>query len=225
MEDLPVENIVIIGTSGHAGVVIDIVERENKYQIVGLMDSHKVDGASAFGYPIIGKETDIPECISSFGVKGGIIAIGDNWTRYKMMKKILKCSPDFTFVSAVHPSAQLGKGVILGHGSVVMPNCVINRDAKIGNFSIVNTGSTLDHQSDLGHFASLAPGVKTGGNVKIGDFSAIGIGASIKHNVSIGENTVVGAGSVVLKDIPDYVICYGSPARIIRTRAAGDKYL
>ncbi|MFC5451039.1 acetyltransferase [Paenibacillus aestuarii] len=219
------EKIIIIGASGHAGVVIDIVEQENKYQIVALFDSSNNLGASAFGYPIIGREGDLSQCITSFGIKNGIIAIGDNWTRYKIMVGVLNCYPDFTFVRAIHPSAQIGKGVSLGHGAVVMPNCVINREAIIGNFSIVNTGATLDHQSVLGHFASLAPGVTTGGNVQIGDFSAIGIGACVKHNVSIGENTVIGAGSVVLEDCPSYVVSYGSPARIVRTRKAGDKYL
>lgn len=74
-------------------------------------------------------------------------------------------------------------------------------------------------------FSSLAPNATTGGNVKIGKFSAISLGANIIHGIKIEEQTVVGTGSVVLKDIPKFSIVYGIPAKIIRRREDGDKYL
>jgi sugar O-acyltransferase (sialic acid O-acetyltransferase NeuD family) len=218
------EKIVVIGASGHAGVVIDIIEQENRYQIVGLLDSNTSLGRSAFGYPILGGVSNMAE-LEIHGIIGGIIAIGDNWSRFQVMSKIVKDVPDFQFVQAIHPSAQIGKGVTVGRGTVIMPNCVMNRDARVGDFCIVNTGATLDHNSKLGNYSSLAPGVRAAGHVSIGNYSAIGIGASIKHGLSIGHHTVIGAGAVVLKDVPDHVVCYGVPASIVRTRTAGDKYL
>ena len=43
-----------------------------------------------------------------------------------------------------------------------------------------------------------------------------GGGAIIMPGVTIGNNVVIGAGSVVTKDIPDHVIAYGNPCRVIR---------
>jgi acetyltransferase-like isoleucine patch superfamily enzyme len=55
--------------------------------------------------------------------------------------------------------------------------------------------------------------------------SFIGIGANIIHNISIGKDTVIGAGSLVCNDLPDNVVAYGSPAKIIRKRKLENKYL
>ena len=64
-----------------------------------------------------------------------------------------------------------------------------------------------------------------GGNVKIGKFSAISLGANIMHNIEIGEHSVVGAGSLVNENINDLSVCYGVPAKFIRSRKIGEKYL
>jgi len=53
------------------------------------------------------------------------------------------------------------------------------------------------------------------GSVEIGDGTWIGIGVSVLSNVKIGQNCVIGAGSVVTKDIPDFCIAAGVPARIM----------
>lgn len=52
--------------------------------------------------------------------------------------------------------------------------------------------------------------------VIIGDNVWIGGGAIIMPGVTIGSNVVIGAGSVVCKDIPDDVIAFGNPCRVIR---------
>ena len=74
-------------------------------------------------------------------------------------------------------------------------------------------------------FSSLAPNATIGGNVKIGKFSAISLGANIMHNIEIGEHSVVGAGSLVNENINDLSVCYGVPAKFIRSRKIGEKYL
>ena len=52
--------------------------------------------------------------------------------------------------------------------------------------------------------------------VKIGRNCWIGAGALILPGVSIGDNSVIGAGSVVTRDIPENVLAFGNPCRVIR---------
>ncbi len=55
-----------------------------------------------------------------------------------------------------------------------------------------------------------------GRKVYIGDGSYIGINAVIIGNVKIGRHCVIGENSVVTKDVPDYTVVAGNPAKIIR---------
>ena len=57
-----------------------------------------------------------------------------------------------------------------------------------------------------------------GQNIEIGDGCWIGMNAVILPGVVLGGGTVVGAGAVVTKDIPEYAIAVGNPARIINYR-------
>ena len=53
--------IVVIGASGHAKVVVDVIEREGKVAILGLIDSFQPAGGSFFGYPLLGSEEVLPD--------------------------------------------------------------------------------------------------------------------------------------------------------------------
>ncbi len=220
------EKILVIGASGHAGVVIDILERGGKYIISEILDDKFEGPITLFqGYELTGKISHLPNILEKNNIFRGILAIGDNWIRHKIACKIKEIAPSFSFINAVHPSAEIGRNVILGSGNVIMAGAVINSGSQIGNFCIINTKSSLDHDNFIEDFVSIAPGVTTGGNVRIANYSAICLGANIIHGLNIGEHTVVGAGSTVLQNLPSYSVAYGTPAKVIRKRKAGDKYL
>lgn len=217
--------VALFGAAGHARVVADILERSGLFEIAGLIVSDLPAGTVRFGYRVLGSEVDLPVLIEQNGIQAGVIAVGDNWARSQFLARIGSFCPALPFVTAVHPSAQIGRDVRIGDGTVIMAGAVVNSGSEIGAFSIVNTKASLDHDSRMGAFTSLAPGVTVGGNVAIGDFSAICLGASVIHRVRIGSHSVVGAGAVVIQDVPDRVVAFGVPAVVVRSRAPGDKYV
>ena len=214
------KKILIVGASGHAKVIVDIVEREGRCVIMGILDRKLPAGSLFQGYEIVGRDDEAEKFSST--CDGAIIAIGDNYVRSLVAEKVGKHLP---FETAIHPTAVVARGVAIGQGTVVMARAVVNPGCEVGTHCILNTAASLDHDSTLGDYASLAPGVVTGGNCHVGTFSAVSIGAILKHGVSIGPDSVVGAGSLVLTDIEANVVAYGSPARIVRMRSRGDKYL
>jgi sugar O-acyltransferase (sialic acid O-acetyltransferase NeuD family) len=218
------KNIVVIGSSGHAKVIIDIIEKQDAFTIAGIIDPYRTVGETLLGYSVLGKEEDLPTLMEAHGIIGCVIALGDNWLRKKVADKI-NSIVSLEHITAIHPSAQIAKDVMIGKGTVIMAGAIINTSSRVGDFVIINTKSSLDHDNQLGDFASIAPGATTGGNVRIGDFSAIAIGAIIKHGVSVCEHSIIGAASLVLKDVEAYRIAFGIPAKIIKERKAGDKYL
>ena len=52
----------------------------------------------------------------------------------------------------------------------------------------------------------------------MGEFTLIGTGAAVLPRIRIGSDVVIGAGAVVTRDVPDGMLCYGNPARIVRKR-------
>jgi len=213
--------IIIYGGSGHAKVVADIIEKTNEHQIAGFIDDTGTGDASFIGYPVYRTICD-PRLK---GIVAGIVAIGDNWGRALVVKKILTEIPLFQFITAVHPSALIGRGVSIGEGTVIMPGVAINADTRIGRHCIANTSSSIDHDCVVEDFSSVAPGVVMGGNVTVRTSTAIGLGSRIIQRVVIGQNTVIGAGALVTKSLPDNIVAYGSPCRFIRTRNCDDGYL
>jgi len=218
------ENIVIIGSSGHAKVIIDIVEQEGKYKIKGIIDPEKIRGEKVLGYSILGQKEELPQLMELHSIRGAIVAIGDNYMRSEEVKRLKKICPEILFVSTKHPKSSIAKNVTIAEGTVIMAGAIVNPSCSIGSFCIINTNASLDHDSQMKNYSSLAPGVATGGNCIIGNCTAISIGASLSHGISIGDHTVIGAGSTVLENISSYKIAYGIPAKIIRDRVQGEKY-
>lgn len=217
------EKLIIIGASGHAKVIIDIVEKQDQYELLGLIESNPKLEKKVLGYGILGDESILSESI--YNDVYLFIAIGDNWIRHLVKDKISTLNQSIKFATLIHPSAQIAKDVKIGEGVAIMASAIVNSDSTIDNFTIINTKASMDHDGYLGAFASLAPNATTGGNVSIGNFTSVGISATIKHGVQIGAHSVIGGGAFVLKNFEDNQVIFGVPAKAIRSRIMGEKYL
>ena len=219
------KNIVIIGASGHASVIIDIIEQNNQYNILGLIDSYKPKNSSLFEYKVLGSETDILKLIQTKQIFGGIVAIGDNSTRKLMVEKIETIAPGFSFVNAIHPSAIIGKGVTIGSGNVIVAGAIINSNSNICNHCIINTKASIGHDSTVASFSSVASGATLGGGVKIGESAIICLGSTVLGNLTIGKHALLGAGAVAVKNIPNNAVAIGVPAKVTKQREENTPYL
>jgi len=219
------QNIVVFGASGFAKGVIDIIEKAGQYAIAGLVDTRNVVGTSVFGYPVVGTDADLPHLMKTLGVSIGAIAIGDNWTRYRVARRLRDLAPALGFPCLIHPSAQLARGAQIGSGTIVSSGAVVNADATIGEFVLLMTHASVGHDGCIGDFATLAARAAAAGGARIGAFSMLGMGVSVIREVVVGEHTVIGAGSTVIRNIGDRVVACGYPARVVRSREPGDAYL
>lgn len=120
------------------------------------------------------------------------------------------------FINLIYNNNNISIYTELGTGIRIEPNVCIAPKTRIGNFVHINRGCIVGHHCNLGEFSTLNPGVKIGGNTTIGECTQIGIGSTILDNITIGKNTIIGGGSVVTKNIPDNVVAYGNPCKIIR---------
>lgn len=157
--------------------------------------------------------------VKRFGVTAGQgVYIGKNCS--------LKEKEHITLEDAVvvRPYAQIWSGgtVRIGQGSEIGERCRISiaNSLNIGEKVLLSPNiyiTDCDHEYRNLKIPVIDQGVvQKGQTVTIGDSSYIGINAVIVGNVKIGKHCVIGANSVVTKNVPDYCVAVGSPAKVIK---------
>lgn len=213
MDNYSDNNLVIIGGGGHANVIIDILRQQGIFKIVGVVEQKKRVGQYHSDIPIIGDDSQL-ESLFRQGLHNAAVAIGDNSLRARLYNNLKAIG--FNLINMIHSSAVISPSVRISAGSVIMPGAVLNTNCLIQENVIINTKASLDHDCVVMNHCHIAPGCTLTGRVSIGEGTFIGAGATVIPDVSIGAWSIIGAGSVVVSDIPNHVVAYGIPARIIR---------
>lgn len=121
--------------------------------------------------------------------------------RYFLARFFSQCGRFWTGIE-IHPGAQIGKGLLIDHGSGV----VIGETAVIGDDCTIYQGVTLGGTGkDRGKR-----------HPTLGNNVMVGAGAKILGPFRVGENSRIAAGAVVLEEVPDNSTAVGVPARIVR---------
>jgi len=216
------EDIIVYGAGGHSKTVIDVIEEQGLYRILGVLDDDENVAGTLLGYPVIVNREEKEDAIRR--AYGGVVAIADSRIRFRIVSKIEAIFPKFRFVNALHTTARISRHAKIGQGAVVMCSVRIGVDATIGNHCIICSNSLISHDNTLGDYVFVGPAVCCSGSVTIGAHSYVLSGSVIINNTAIGDHTVVGSASNVVSDLPSNVLAYGNPAKIIRaSEITGDK--
>ncbi len=209
---MPHADIYLYGCGGHGKVILDILRRQGRCVAAFVDDNPPSEINHIHGIPIL--HTQVAVSTVNQNTSAWIVAIGNNLIRQSISQKL--ASQGYSFTTAIHPTAQIGLGVKIGAGTVVMANVVINCDTVIGQHTIINTSATVDHDCLIDDYVHIAPGSNLCGQVKLGAGVFIGVGSALCPMVNIGSYTTCGAGSLVLHSLPANSLAYGSPAKVIR---------
>lgn len=124
--------------------------------------------------------------------------------------------------SHVMPNCTLGENCNLGQNVVISPEVVLGNNVKIQNNVSIYTGVTCDDDVFLGpscvftNVINPRSAVNRRGHYSrthVGKGASIGANATIVCGHDIGKFAFIGAGAVVTKNVPDYALLVGNPAR------------
>ncbi|MEW5829613.1 MAG: DapH/DapD/GlmU-related protein [Chloroflexota bacterium] len=123
----------------------------------------------------------------------------------------------------IMPHARIGKNCSLGQNVMVASQVVIGDNVKIQNNVSVYTGVILEDDVFLGPSMVFTNVINPRSHVNRKDEyqttwvkrgASIGANVTVVCGVTLGSYCFIGAGSVVTRDIPDFALVYGSPARV-----------
>jgi len=191
-----IKEIVLIGGGGHCKSVIDVIEQEGKFQIVGIIDKAELFGTDVLGYPVIGSDLDLESLAKKHAY--ALITIGQIKSPDQRIKLFdLAKRAGFTMPSILSPRAYISKHAFIGDGTVVMHDVLINAKATIGNNCIINSRALIEHDSKISAHCHISTSVTINGGVTVGSGCFIGSGTTTKESIVIKKNSFIKAGSLV----------------------------
>jgi sugar O-acyltransferase (sialic acid O-acetyltransferase NeuD family) len=208
--------IILIGGGGHCRAVIDVIEREGKYSISGILDKADKVGTSVGTYKITGVDDDIASLVNKkheFLITIGQIESGT--ARRNIFMKLIELGAGIATV--ISPFSIISSESKIGEGTVVMHHAVINTGAKIGCNCIINSKALVEHDCEVHDHCHIATAAVINGDCRIECGCLIGSGSVILQGSNIASESIIGAGAVVTKSIitPGRVYV-GNPAGLIK---------
>ena len=151
---------------------------------------------------------------------------GKNGERYRKIRYffgsrfVANCGREVNFEKNSHfnPELEIGDRSGVGTNTDLSGHIIIGNDVMMGPNVTMRTYS---HAHDRLDIPMNQQGFEPEKVMHIGDDVWIGANVTILPGVNVGSHCILGAGAVVTKDVPDYAIVGGCPAKIIRMRNEG----
>lgn len=203
------EKIILIGGGGHCHSVIDVIEQENKYEIIGIVDTKENIGKKVLDYEIIACDDDLKELFKT--CKNAVITIGhikSNLLRVKLFEKLK--SIGFNLPVIISPLSYVSKYSKIDEGTVILHHALINANTKIGKNCIINTKALMEHDCVVEDNCHISTASVLNGGVVVKENTFFGSNAMSKENIQIGENCLIGGGTRVLSNLANNTVMKNS---------------
>ena len=192
-------DIAIYGIGGHAGMCIDIVLKNEEFNLVGFIDDNKINDSN-YNLNFLGDINDLEHLIDC-GLKNIILGIGfinDLKKREKIFESIYS---KLNIPSIIHPSAIIEDSAIVNNGCQIMAGAIIGSNVIVGENCIINSGAIVSHNVIIDKTTHITPGATIAGHVSIGKRVTVGMCATVYIGLSISNDTVINNNERIIEDI------------------------
>lgn len=210
------KDVIILGGPGDGIGVASFIEdlirlKKEKIKLLGFLNDFTK--GEVYGYPILGKLNDA----SSFSQRdnvffvSAILKVKQSYQRSKLLESLN--IPLSKFITIIHPTATIARSTQIGLGTVIGPYVNIMPNVIIGNHCSLRASANIEHDSTLEDFCYVGPNATLAGKTKMKTGAHVGPNACVLEFKTIGSYSVVGMGSSVVKDVNEFNVVVGCPAR------------
>lgn len=209
--------LLIIGGHGSGEIAMSIFEDinrvTNEWEIEGYLNDIIEPGGYLGKHKVLGPSESIMDYVNKgyyihytlfFNAK----AKEERVNKFKAMNIPLEAQ-----ASGIHPTVFITPDTKIGRGVLVSQNTVLQVNSIIENFTHIYSGTLIGHDAHVNEFCTVAAHSILGGRVETREGAHIGLNASIREDISIGKYAIIGMGSVVVKNVDDYSVVAGNPAK------------
>ena len=207
--------MVILGAGGFANEILPAAEHNYANEPLAFYDDRTKNLPDLLldKYLILKNQEELKTYFLQHG-PNFIIGIGNSKARAYMIQ--MATEHGGILQSAIDKNAHISTYCKIGNGATILNNANISNAVQIGKATLVYYNVVITHDCTIGDYVELSPGATLLGHVTVDDYTQIGANATILPSIKIGKHCIVGAGAVVTRDVPDYAIVAGVPAKIIK---------
>jgi len=185
--------LILLGGGGHCAACIDVIELENKFDILGIVDQYS--SASVCGYPILGDDKVLPSLLEI--ATHVLITIGQI-TSPQLRSNLFELTTNigFSHPTIISPRAHVSKHAQLGNGTIVMHDALVNARAKVGNNVIINSKALIEHDAVIEDHCHISTAAIINGSARVKAGSFVGSNATLIENAVTKQSDFIKAASL-----------------------------
>jgi sugar O-acyltransferase (sialic acid O-acetyltransferase NeuD family) len=188
---------LLIGAGGHARSCSDVIEREGRFSVAGLIGLPQEIGSRVLSYPVLGSDETLPAMLKEYPV--AFITMGQIETpepRLRIFRLLQQRRCELPVI--VSPLAYVSRHATLGAGTIVMHGAVVNAGATVGRNCIINSQALVEHDVVIADHCHIATAAVINGGVHIGEGGFVGSNSTLRQGVNVGERCLIGMAQGLL---------------------------
>jgi acetyltransferase EpsM len=209
------KRLVILGGPGDGLVVAEAAHVAQAagapYVVSGFLNDQFARGMIIQGVPVLGRFEDWQELSDDHVFVPATQKVQDMPRRVHRLVSL--GIPEHRWGSVRHPMSAVASDAVIGIGTFIASGVTIQPAAIIGAFSSIRAGASIGHHAEIGEHAYVGPNATMCGRTRLLEGAHLGPNAVILDRKCVGRYAVVGIGSAVTKDVRDYSVVMGNPAR------------
>lgn len=212
------KKVVILGAGGDGLVLAEAIgqlgkqsSEPSKLVVEGFLDDAYAEAGTYEGFRVFGGLDHWSQ------LDGEILFIAAIQKVRDMPRRVARLDqlgvPPERWATVIHPTAVIASCATIGQGVYIGAFCSVQPRCVIGDFATLRAGAALGHDATVSRHAYVGPNAVLCGKAVLHAGAHLGPGAVLLDERSVGQFAVVGIGSAVTKNVSDYAVVMGNPAK------------